>query len=122
MADILTREQVKAIREKYEPQERLAHYELRTLLLEVLDNYDAQGVQLADAIARHSEAERSLVWTQGEAQRLQEDLIASQADVRALAEVLRTIKVDDLHCQTKILTALARPGVVMLNKKEVANG
>ena len=51
MDKILTPEQVKLIREKYEPQERVGHYELRTLLLEVLDNYDAQGVQLADAQA-----------------------------------------------------------------------
>ena len=111
MDKILTPEQVKLIREKYEPQERVGHYELRTLLLEVLDNYDAQGVQLADAQAGLAEMITESYKDQLLRQSLQKELADAQADVRALAEALKGIDLDCLVCYDRQRLALARSGV-----------
>jgi len=50
MPEILTLEQVAAIRAKYVPQEQHGHYGLRALLLEVVESHEALR-QLVEALA-----------------------------------------------------------------------
>ena len=95
-AAILTLEQVAAIRARYLPQEKLGHYGLRALLLEVLDSHDALQAQLAWTLQGRSNTYIT-----------RQEL---EADLRAVLNVLTAMPAYrdyDAHYGN----ALARPGV-----------
>ena len=106
-AAILTLEQVATIRARYLPQEKLGHYGLRALLLEVLDSHDALQAQLAWTLQG---------WTNICITRQE-----TEADLRAVLTVLTAIPAHrdyDAHFGK----ALARHGVRRLLAAKAAGG
>mgnify|MGYP001563871293 CR=1 FL=1 len=118
MSEILTAEQV---------SDALSRYPDGSLVGQLCIAYNALREQLAEAIARHSEAESSRLfveWHQhgqpewkefvavhkaeAEAERLREDLVAARADVRALADAALIWTQE----------ALARPGVQRIMEEQ----
>lgn len=73
--------------------------------------------QLAEAVERHSGVERSLIWTQGEAERLRADLVAAREDVRALVRVLQAVP-NYQDYDSHYGNALARPDVQRIMEEQ----